>query len=181
MRIIAGQFRRRLINAPPGNATRPTTDRAREAMFNMVEARLDLRDSNVLDLYSGSGALGLEALSRGALHVDMVERDPTVLAVSKANAESLGPDLNISFYASSVSSWIKAHSGSRYELVLADPPYESVEAVELLKPIVSLLSPGGLFIFEHPRHLKVDTFPGFMGTRTYGKSAVSLFSQPIED
>ena len=94
MRIIAGQFRGRQLQAPPGSATRPTGDRVREALFSMLVSRLgSFEDLRVADLYAGSGALGLEALSRGAAEAVFVETDPKAQAAIKANAAKLGERL----------------------------------------------------------------------------------------
>src|SRR3954470_21936905 len=91
MRIIAGQWRGRVIDAPSGGATRPTSDRGRETLFSMLASRLgSFEDLRVADLFAGSGALGLEALSRGAAHVTFVESDAKAAAVIRRNAEKLG-------------------------------------------------------------------------------------------
>ncbi len=181
MRIIAGRFRRRLIQAPPGNNTRPTTDRAREAMFNMVSAQLDLTEARVLDLFSGSGALGLEAMSRGATHLDFVEQDRIALSFARDNAKSLDADLAVNFHQTDVFTWIKSQPVAQYQLILADPPYELTEIEELLNQVLPLLAPEGLFVLEHARQSKVEDLAGFITTRFYGKSAVSLFLRPIQD
>src|SRR3954471_2621129 len=90
MRIIAGQWRGRVIDAPSGGATRPTSDRGRETLFSMLASRLgSFEDLRVADLFAGSGALGLEALSRGAVHGTFVENDPKAVAVIRANAAKL--------------------------------------------------------------------------------------------
>ena len=88
MRIIAGSLRRRTIEAPAGLATRPTSDRLRETLFNVLAPRM--KDATFLDLYAGSGAVGIEALSRGAAQVTFVERAPTALKVMRGNLEKLG-------------------------------------------------------------------------------------------
>ena len=146
----------------------------------MVEARIDLSEIRVLDLYAGTGALGLEALSRGAGAVDMVESDRMALAVAKENVIQLAPELPVSFHESDVFLWMKSHADLRYQLILADPPYDSMHSTDLIHSVLPMLDAGGLFVFEHPRHVKLDDLKGHLNTRTYGKSAVSLFSQSTE-
>lgn len=150
-------------------------------MFNMVSARLDLTDAKVLDLYSGSGALGLEAMSRGATHLDFVEKDRIALSYARDNARSLDADLAVNFHQSDVFAWIKSQSAAQYQLILADPPYELTEIQGLLDQVLPLLAPDGLFVLEHARQSNVEDLAGFITTRFYGKSAVSLFFRPIQD
>ena len=120
MRIIAGQFRGRQLQAPPGSATRPTGDRVREALFSMLVSRLgSFEDLRVADLYAGSGALGLEALSRGAAEAVFVETDPKAQAAIKANAAKLGVTDKVRVLGGS------AHALPRsepFDLILGDPP-----------------------------------------------------------
>lgn len=120
MRVVAGELRGRRIEAPPGDSTRPTTDKVREAVFNALGSLDLLVDARVADLYAGSGALGIEALSRGAHHCTFVERDRTALAALRTNLAELGLEDR--------STVIQGDAGARaaeldVDLVLADPPY----------------------------------------------------------
>src|SRR5580692_6066370 len=115
MRIIAGSFGSRRLEAPPGLSTRPTSDRLRETLFNVLAPRFDLvnpREAGAgaafLDLYAGSGAVGLEALSRGAAHVTFVERSPVALKVLRSNLERLGIESGFAVRAESVSAFLRA-------------------------------------------------------------------------
>ena len=124
-RIVAGSARGRRLVAPPGRVTRPTADRAREALFSAIEAQLgSLARRRVADLYAGSGAVGLEALSRGASAVVLVESDPTALRSLRANVEAVGlPGAEV--VAGRVERVVARPSGSAaYDLVFADPPYD---------------------------------------------------------
>ncbi len=122
MRIIAGQWRGRKLQAPKGDATRPTTDRVRESLFNMLASRLGSFDQlQVLDLFAGTGALGLEALSRGAAHCTFVEQDRHAIASLKANLDALGANGTIK--AQSVLSL--GPVATPVDLALIDPPYRS--------------------------------------------------------
>ncbi len=120
-RIVAGTHRGRSLAVPPGTVTRPTSDRAREGMFSSLQSLVDLEGAAVLNLYAGSGALGLEALSRGAATATLVESDERALAVLRANAVALG--LPAVVVGLEVERFL-AGTPEPYDLVLLDPPYE---------------------------------------------------------
>ena len=122
MRIIAGQWRGRKLVTPEGTETRPTADRVRELLFSMLVSRLgSFEDLRVADLYAGSGALGLEALSRGAAFACFVEQDPRALAAIRANTEALGAGDKTRTFARSVEA---LPASEPFDLLFADPPYE---------------------------------------------------------
>ena len=122
MRIIAGEWRGRKIAAPAGRSTRPTSDRTRETLFSMLASRLgSFEDFRVADLYAGSGALGLEALSRGAAHVTFVETDRDALKAIDANIATFGVAARTSIRNMSADSLPKSHP---FDLIFADPPYQ---------------------------------------------------------
>lgn len=124
MRIIAGEWRRRLLRAPEGEATRPTADRTRETLFAMLTSRLgSFEGLRVADLFAGSGALGLEALSRGAAHCLFVEQDPTAIRALRTNIAALQAQAVTAVQASSVLSMGPARAP--IDLLLIDPPYGS--------------------------------------------------------
>jgi 16S rRNA (guanine(966)-N(2))-methyltransferase RsmD len=163
MRIIAGQFRSRTLQAPAGLGTRPTSDRLREALFNVLAPRI--QGAAFLDLYAGSGAVGIEALSRGAATAVFVERAPAALAALRANLASLGIAEGFRIHSGSAGGWLrKAETrpgagtqpgpSQAFDLVFLDPPYEAAEeyaaALGLLGGAASmLLNPGALVIAEH--------------------------------
>lgn len=121
MRIIAGEWRGRQLQAPSGQETRPTADRTREALFSMLVSRLgSFEGLRVADLYAGSGALGLEALSRGAAHATFVENDSKALAAIRANLSALGAADRADVRPLSAA---KLAASQPFDLVLADPPY----------------------------------------------------------
>jgi 16S rRNA (guanine966-N2)-methyltransferase len=138
-RIIAGEARGRRLLVPPGKTTRPTSDRAREALFSSLESLLgcSLAGLRVLDLYAGSGAFGLEALSRGAAHALMVENDERAAAVLRRNVSELG-FAGAQVRAERVESLSKSMPHKPYDVVLADPPY-GVEAAAVHRLIAELL------------------------------------------
>jgi 16S rRNA (guanine(966)-N(2))-methyltransferase RsmD len=138
-RIIGGAAGGRRITVPP-RGTRPTTDRVRESLFNILTARLELTGLTVLDLYAGSGALGLEALSRGAAAVLFVESDPRTGSVIARNIEAVGLP-GASLRRGTVATVLAAGTASSFDLVLADPPYH-VDAAELEAVLTALTADG---------------------------------------
>lgn len=131
MRIIAGKWRSRIIEAPPGRNTRPTTDRVREAWMSMLQP--ELPGSRVLDLFAGSGALGLEALSRGAAHVTFVEKGPPALRALHANIEKLGAGPEVEVVRADALRFIEKLPPFTYDLALADPPYGAGLAADVVR------------------------------------------------
>ena len=138
LRVVAGRHRGRRLHAPPGRDTRPTSDRVREALFSILGPAVE--GARVLDLFAGSGALGIEALSRGAASVTFVESDRRAAAVVRDNLEALGEDAEIA--ARDALAWLRSPpADASFGLVLLDPPYDS--AVRLAAPLSELL-PGVL-------------------------------------
>lgn len=181
MRIISGRFKRRQIKAPPGHLTRPTTDRTRESAFNLIESRIHLSGVQVLDLFAGSGAMGLEALSRGAAHVDFVESDGRVLAAARANAEALGVEDECSFIRMDALVFLKRNEGISFDVVFADPPYNLPSIALLPDLVLPHLSDDGLFVLEHDARISLMHHPALVTSRAYGKTVISIFRQPEDD
>ncbi|MGY1705798.1 16S rRNA (guanine(966)-N(2))-methyltransferase RsmD [Geodermatophilus sp. SYSU D00697] len=149
-RLISGVARGRRLKVPP-SGVRPTGDRAREGMFNSLSTLLDLEGATVLDLYAGSGALGLEALSRGAQQVVFVESGPRVLPVLEANLAAVGlPGGRV--VAGSVPTVVAGPPPARFDLVLADPPYATpvAEVLAVLEALVAgeWLAPDAVVVVE---------------------------------
>ncbi|NQV97219.1 MAG: 16S rRNA (guanine(966)-N(2))-methyltransferase RsmD [Acidimicrobiaceae bacterium] len=137
MRIVAGELRGRKISAPEGNTTRPTTDMAREAIFNALVSMNAVVGARILDLFAGSGALGIEALSRGALHCTFIERDRDALASLQENLKKLSLTDRTTVVRGDA--LILAGKVANIDLVLADPPYEFVQWGVLLASISAQL------------------------------------------
>ncbi len=169
MRIIAGRWRGRVLVAPPGDATRPTADRTREALFSMLTSRVgSFEDLRVADLFAGTGALGLEALSRGAGHCTFVERDRDALAALKTNIEKLratGTDVRAQA--------AEGFAGGPYDIVFLDPPYGSSLGQKVLPRLA--LEPGAWASIETAFNEDVEV-PGFAvdAVRQHGKAKLTL-------
>lgn len=149
MRVVAGSLRGRPIVAPEGSATRPTTDRVREATFNSLDSYGALEDAVVADLFAGSGALGIEALSRGARSCTFIERDRDALRSVRANIEKLGLGDRASVMAGDVLVLVSALRG--VDLLLADPPYGFAAWDRLLGAIEPVLSADAVVVLESDR------------------------------
>ncbi len=178
MRIIAGRLRRRSLSAPKGHLTRPTSDRTRESIFNLLESRLALDDADVLDLFAGTGALGLEALSRGAVAVTFVEQASQVLKYARRNADDLGVADACGFLRADAVGYLERYSGPPYDLILADPPYDLDALARLPDLALPHLKPHGLFVLEHDTRLSFDDHPCLDTSRPYGRTIVSVFRAP---
>ena len=122
IRVVSGEFGGRKLVVPDGLATRPTTDKVRQAVFNSLDSAGLIDDANVVDLFAGSGALGIEALSRGAASCVFVERDRAALRALRANLAALGLESRTTVVTSDVLAWVPALRG--IDLALIDPPYE---------------------------------------------------------
>jgi 16S rRNA (guanine966-N2)-methyltransferase len=164
MRIIAGTYRSRPLKAPPGLSTRPTSDRLRETLFNVLAPRM--QGAAFLDLYAGSGAVGIEALSRGAARVTCVERAPAALRVLRDNLEHLGIGSRLHIHSGSVGAFLRSAAKpglkpERYEVVFLDPPYDEEREYAATLGLLggsaaALLAPGALVVAEHARKQAID-------------------------
>jgi len=177
MRIIAGQWRGRPLVAPKGDTTRPTADRTREALFSMLTSRLgSFEDLAVADLFAGSGALGLEALSRGAASCLFVEQDKAALDALRANVAKLGAKADVR--AQSVLALGPARAP--LDLILMDPPYGTGAGIVALDKLARLgwVGPATWISIETAKHEKIE-LAGFEvdADKTYGKARVTLLRQ----
>ncbi len=181
MRVIGGSARGRRLAAPRGRGTRPTADRVREALFNILGEAV--RGSAVLDLFAGSGALGIEALSRGAASAVFVDSDRSALACLRSNLENLGFESQSTVIKAESLSYVRkmaSESGS-FDLIFADPPYTmDTNFYRLLLDMLGrqgILGPRGRLILEHPvRGGEVELPPGWLQAdhRRYGDTAITI-------
>jgi 16S rRNA (guanine966-N2)-methyltransferase len=167
LRIIAGEFKGRRLKTPAGRAVRPTGDRVKEAWFSILHQSIP--DARVLDLFAGSGALGFEALSRGAARVDFVENHKTSLATIRDNAATLNVEARITIHRSDAMRFAARLQPGAYDVAFADPPYAGDAADRLAQifrdtPFASVLS------IEHA----ADRSIGGDDTRRYGDTAVTF-------
>lgn len=173
MRVIGGTAGGRRLKAPPGTATRPTSDAVREAIFSAIESRTALPGARVLDLFSGSGALGIEALSRGAAEVTFVDSDRRATQVIAENLELTG--LGGMVVCSPVESWLDRLDPSQvWDLVLADPPYAFGEWSSLLGELDHHLDPAGIAVLESGTDLDLPAGWRSVRTKRYGTTVVTL-------
>lgn len=177
MRIVAGRLGGRRIAAPPGDTTRPTSDRVREALFSMLGP---LDGAVVLDLYAGSGALGLEALSRGAARAVLVERDRRALTVLRANVAALGlaaPAAEVRAGDAGRVARDALRRAEAYDLLLLDPPYRLAAGLgAVLGPVLRGLSaPGARVVTESDRRAPMElTDVPLVQERRYGDTLVRI-------
>jgi len=169
MRIVAGEWRGRIIKAPAGTQVRPTRDRVREAWMSIVASRLP--DARVLDLCAGSGALGLEALSRGASFAQFVETNPKTVAILKANLATLGGGDRAGVFVGDAVKYVMSLGEQSFDVAFADPPYATDIAVRLAQrwlevPFATLLS---------VEHASTDVMPSGGDTRRYGTTSITFY------
>ncbi|HEY6089943.1 MAG TPA: 16S rRNA (guanine(966)-N(2))-methyltransferase RsmD [Gemmatimonadaceae bacterium] len=169
MRIVSGRWRGRRISAPKGTLVRPTLDRVREAWMSILQ--LDLPSARVLDLYAGSGALGLEALSRGAKSADFVEKDPKSLRALAENVDALGAGDLVTVHRKSALGFAESLGRMDYDVAFADPPYAGGDAARLAErwlqsPFSRVLS---------VEHSATSAMPSGGNTRKYGSTAITFY------
>jgi 16S rRNA (guanine966-N2)-methyltransferase len=178
MRVVAGRLGGRRLVAPKGTATRPTSDRVREALFAALGP---LEDAHVLDLFAGSGALGIEALSRGAARAVFVERAHPALTALRANLDALGLGSDVAEVrpADARAALRTARTrGEKYDLVLVDPPYRLAPGLgrELEEALVAVLAPGSLLVTESDRRAPMDLKLAVTRERRYGDTLIRIHS-----
>ena len=175
MRIIGGKYKGRIIDIPGNFKARPTTDFAREGLFNVLNNRLDFETINVLDLFAGTGSLSYEFASRGASSVHLVEKDMKHFAGIRRIINNLGID-NIRPVHIDVKAFLKTCT-AKYDVVFADPPYDLQWLTELPDLVVqaNVLSEDGFFILEHPRRISFTGHKLFYEHRNYGGVNFSFF------
>ena len=182
--MIAGRLGGRTLVAPPGMATRPTSDRVREALFSILG---DVVGAKILDLYAGTGALGIEALSRGASHATFVEFGAPALRALRRNVTVLALEAETTILAMKVERALSSapwRTGP-FDLVFIDPPYAQVQKGVFTKPLAMalrnglapILRPGSRVVLEHASHEPSPELPGVEveATRTYGDTSLSFY------
>ena len=173
--MIAGTHRGRTLKAPPGESTRPTSDRVREALFSILGSRVP--EARVLDLFAGSGALGLEALSRGAHDVTFVDDAPAAIKAVQANLITLGADAQV--HRQDALRFLAHASGraAQYDLVFLDPPYRQAErlAQPLSEALPAVLAPGAVAVAESDRRAPLALDLPLYDERRYGDTLIRIY------
>ena len=185
MRVIAGSARGRTLIAPRGPATRPTSDLVRGAIFSMLAAR-GVPLARVLDLFSGSGALAIEALSRGAEEAVLVERDRAACAVATANLEKLGFSDRARLICAALPAALGRVGGEPFDVIFLDPPYNRERIGDLRETIGAggLLSDETTIVYEHGRRTIPPARCGPLAlnvTRVHGQTAISIYAEADDD
>ena len=185
VRIIAGAARGRRIDTLEGMETRPTLDRVKEAVFGSLQFRIPY--AAVLDLFAGSGSLGLEAASRGAARVVFNDRNPACITIIRKNVEALGFSsaaqiLNLD-YAAAIDRL--ANEGAAFDLAFCDPPYREGISEDAVRRLFEarLIKPDGLVVLEHAAELAPAALPGvyrIVRTKRFGKCGYSLIEEDVE-
>ncbi|HVE82122.1 MAG TPA: 16S rRNA (guanine(966)-N(2))-methyltransferase RsmD [Myxococcales bacterium] len=185
MRIVAGSARGRPLQGPRSAGIRPTADRVRESVFNILGQWLD--GQRVLDLYAGTGALGLEAISRGAAEAVLVDSGKEAVALCRENARALGFEGKVRVVAAPVERAVEQleRAGERFDLVFADPPYALEAGARAVERAEALLAPGGACVVEHDKR---EALPEAVGRlrrvdqRSFGDTRVAFFRflDPVE-
>ena len=175
VRIIAGEFGGRFIQAPPGSTTHPMGERVRSAMFNSLGETV--RGARVLDAFAGSGAIGLEAFSRGAESVVFVERDRVAQRVIAENITSLGVDEKSIVIKTTISNWLETTDVTgEFDIIFADPPYHNPQ-FSTASRLMRLLKPGGTMILSHPGigEVPIQDKTVVVDSRSYGEAHLTKF------
>ena len=180
MRVIAGTFRSRALQAPRGTATRPTSDRLRETLFNVIAARVP--GARFADLYAGSGAVGIEAISRNAAEVFFSEKSEPAVASIRSNLRALGITTGFQLESGGTATLLKRLRGKPLDIVFLDPPYDDAEAYRTTLTTLAegdLLHADSLVIAEHARREPLlDVYGTLQRTRTLlqGDAALSFYT-----
>lgn len=178
MRIIAGDLSGRVFNPPLKKwLTRPTTDKAREALFNILFNLIDYQGIRALDLYSGSGSIAFEIISRGGGEIVCVDKNSRCIEFIKKTAIELGIEETITTNRGDVIQFLQSES-TGYDLIIADPPYKDRHVPQLPELVLNsdtLLNEGGVFVLEHNRYNNFEYHDRCIGMRVYGKSHFTFF------
>ncbi|MDP4282243.1 MAG: RsmD family RNA methyltransferase [Bacteroidota bacterium] len=178
MRIISGIHRGRPIRPPANLPVRPTTDFAKEGLFDILTNRVVFEEIDALDLFAGTGSISYELISRGCRSVLSVDRDPRCVSFIRKTAEMLKAE-NLEAIRDDVFRFVRTTPG-KFDLIFADPPYD-LEGIDSLPGLIqqnSLLEKDGIFIFEHSRNLDVRSVTGLFEERHYGNVNFSFFRFP---
>lgn len=178
MRIIAGKYKHKKIVCPNGDFTRPTTDKNRESLFNILLSTYYVEDADVLDLFSGTGALGIEALSRGAKSAIFVDKNPKALAITKENLQFVKEPCKV--YNTDWKVAVEKFAGSKFDIIFIDPPYKKKIENDIVNDIIKsdILSESGCIVIEHSTDniLEFDNNLFDVYPKKYGATSFTILS-----
>jgi 16S rRNA (guanine(966)-N(2))-methyltransferase RsmD len=181
LRVIAGKLKGRRLLAPSGRDVRPTSDRLRETLFNVLAARVD--GARVLDGYAGTGALGIEALSRGAASVTFIERDAAAVRLIRDNLTRCGIEKGCVIIRANLTGAGRRLDEGAFDLILLDPPYQGIDPTHVIGASAPWLAPGGWLVLEHSRRTKTPAQAGGL-TRVRelvaGDSALAFYERDAD-
>lgn len=177
MRIVSGKYRGRAITPPRNLRARPTTDFAKENLFNVLGNLIDFEECDVLDLFAGTGSISYEFASRGARSVTSVEINAVHHNFIRQTAKQLGIE-NLYAVKANVFLYLKS-CNKQFDVIFSDAPYDLPESEQVVNLVLEgdLLRPGGVFIFEHSKKMDFSTFPEFWQLRSYGSVQFSIFKK----
>ncbi|MFW5755436.1 MAG: 16S rRNA (guanine(966)-N(2))-methyltransferase RsmD [Tangfeifania sp.] len=178
MRIVGGKYKGRIFTPKKNFGARPTTDLAKEALFNILVNRIDFEELSVLDLFAGSGSIGYEFISRGAKNVTFVEKNYSHVQFIKKVTSGLGIE-NAQIIRDDTFRFLKKYPG-KFDIVFADPPYDLKQLGEIPSAVFEsgVLKENGLLILEHSKDYNFSGHPNFTELRNYGKLNFSFFTVP---
>ena len=178
MRVIAGRYKGRRLSAPTWDGLRPTSDKLRETLFNILAPRI--HGARVLDGYAGTGAVGIEALSRGAAHVTFVESDRRAVALIEANLAACGVDADYTIENRDLIAAMRQAAGAAFDVVWLDPPYDITDVSGALDAASRMLAPGGLLVLERATRREPDAPASLQRVRDVksGDSTLTFFNRP---
>jgi 16S rRNA (guanine966-N2)-methyltransferase len=174
VRVIAGRYKGRRLKAPAWEGLRPTSDKLRETLFNILAPRIE--GARVLDGYAGTGAIGIEALSRGAAHVTFVEQDRRARALIEENLAGCGVERDYTIRGGDVAAALSLHGAGVYDVILLDPPYDSA-TINVLEASARVLAPGGVIVLERATRRSPEEPPTLERVRDVksGDSTLTFF------
>lgn len=177
MRIITGKFKGRKLTIPKSDRVRPTSDRTKEGIFSVIAARRYFQNLRVLDLFAGSGNLGIEAISRGAAHCTFVDNEPVHTNHIQKTVTSFGIEKSVQILTLNIDDFLEKES-SRFDLIFADPPYSYYAMQELPDKILqkNILNDKGWVILEHDKHNDFTDHPHCVFSKAYGRTIASIFT-----
>ncbi len=179
MRIVGGEFSGRRFSPPTGIPARPTTDVAKEGLFNILEHMMDIEGCSTCDLFGGTGSISYELASRGAERLTLIERDMVSINFIKKTAKELGIDQKMHIIKGDVFKFMK-QSRDHYNFIFAGPPY-ALTTIDDLPHLVfeqKMLAPGGIFVLEHTPRNDYQQHPNFRRMKNYGTTVFTFFEQP---